>query len=86
MVCWLDELFLVDSAWDARWNESKLELALYGTNDRAWHFWEQARLADTRPGTEALSAFFLCVMLGFRRRAERASRSTARLGRKLPAV
>lgn len=66
LVCWLDEIFLIDSLWDARWNESKLELALYGTNDRAWHFWEQARLAEVRPGTEALAAFFLCVMLGFR--------------------
>lgn len=66
LTCWLDELFLVDSPWDSRWNETKLELALYGTNDRAWSFWEQARLAESRQGTEALSAFFLCVMLGFR--------------------
>src|SRR4051794_35802885 len=50
LVCWLDEIFLVDSLWESRWNESKLELALYGTNDRAWQFWEQARLAETRPG------------------------------------
>jgi type VI secretion system protein ImpK len=66
LACWLDELFLVDSPWDSRWNEVKLELALYGTNDRAWRFWEQARLAETRQGTDAISAFFLCVMLGFR--------------------
>ena len=66
LVCWLDEIFLVDSIWDSRWNENKLELSLYGTNDRAWRFWEQARLAETRQGTECLSAFFLCVMLGFR--------------------
>jgi type VI secretion system protein ImpK len=66
LVCWLDEIFLVDSRWDTLWNETKLELALYGTNDRGWRFWEQARLAEARQGTEALSAFFLCVMLGFR--------------------
>jgi type VI secretion system protein ImpK len=66
LVCWLDELFLMDSPWDARWNENKLELALYGGNDRAWRFWEQARLAESRQGAGSLSAFYLCVMLGFR--------------------
>ncbi len=66
LVCWLDEIFLVDSHWDTRWNENKLELALYGTNDRGWRFWEQARLAEARQGTDALSACFMCVMLGFR--------------------
>src|SRR5688572_20221525 len=43
MVCWLDELFIVDSPWVEQWNERKLETTLYGTNDRAWKFWEQAK-------------------------------------------
>jgi type VI secretion system protein ImpK len=66
LACWLDEVFVLDSPWSARWNERKLEGTLFGTNDRAWKFWEQARLAATRPGSEALEAFFLCVVLGFR--------------------
>ncbi len=66
LVCWLDEIFLIDSPWDALWNETKLEQSLYGSNDRAWKFWEQAKLADKRPDRTALRAFFLCVMLGFR--------------------
>lgn len=66
LVCWLDEMFLIDSPWDSEWNENKLELALYGSNDRAWKFWEQAQLADKRPTKSALRAFFLCAMLGFR--------------------
>jgi type VI secretion system protein ImpK len=66
LACWLDELFILDSPWEAQWNEQKLEVALYGTNDRAWKFWEQARLAEKRSGNDALEAFFLCVMLGFR--------------------
>jgi type VI secretion system protein ImpK len=66
LVCWLDELFVLDSAWSTEWNERKLEVALYGTNDRAWKFWEQARRAETQPGGDALEVFFLCVMLGFR--------------------
>jgi type VI secretion system protein ImpK len=66
LVCWLDELFIVDSPWVEEWNERKLETSLYGTNDRAWKFWEQAKQADARTGTDALEVFYLCVMLGFR--------------------
>jgi type VI secretion system protein ImpK len=66
LVCWLDEVFVLDSPWESQWNERKLEGALYGTNDRAWQFWEQARRAESRPGTDALEVFYLCVMLGFR--------------------
>lgn len=66
LACWLDELFIVDSPWDAQWNEHKIEETLYGTNDRAWMFWEQAKLAEARQGTDALEVFYLCVMLGFR--------------------
>lgn len=65
LVCWLDELFTVNSPWETAWNERKLEVALYGTNDRAWKFWDQARQAETRPETDPLEVFFLCVMLGF---------------------
>jgi type IV/VI secretion system ImpK/VasF family protein len=66
LVCWLDELFVVDSPWADQWNERKLETAMYETNDRAWKFWDQARRAEARPGTDALEVFFLCTMLGFR--------------------
>lgn len=66
LVCWLDELFILDSPWESDWNERKLEVALYGTNDRAWRFWEQAQQMETRPTTDGLEVFFLCVMLGFR--------------------
>jgi type VI secretion system protein ImpK len=65
LVCWLDELFTLDSPWQAEWNERKLEVTLYGTNDRAWKFWEQARRADTRSDVDALEGYFLCAMLGF---------------------
>jgi len=65
LVCWLDEIF-IDSPWVVEWNERKLEVTLYGTNDRAWKFWDQARRAEGRAGGDALEVFFLCVMLGFR--------------------
>jgi type VI secretion system protein ImpK len=66
LVCWLDELFTTRSAWSQEWNEHKLEVELYGSNDRAWRFWEQAKLAQARTTTDALEVYFLCVMLGFR--------------------
>ncbi len=65
LVCWLDEIFVLDSPWAERWNEQKLEVRLYATNDRAWRFWDQARLAAARPSLDALEVFYICVMLGF---------------------
>ncbi len=66
LACWLDEIFVLDSPWGQAWNEFKLEVALYGSNDRAWRFWEQAALAEGRPNAALTEVFFLCVMLGFR--------------------
>jgi type IV/VI secretion system ImpK/VasF family protein len=65
LVCWLDEI-MVDSPIGPQWNERKLETALYGSNERAESFWEQARRAEGRVGTDASEVCFLCVMLGFR--------------------
>jgi type VI secretion system protein ImpK len=66
LACWLDETFIIDSPWATLWNERSLETALYNSRDRAWMFWDQARLAEGRPGSDALEVFYLCVMLGFR--------------------
>jgi type VI secretion system protein ImpK len=65
LVCWLDEIFILDSPWSERWNEHKLEVRLYGSNDRAWKFWDQAQLAAARTDLDALEIWFSCVMLGF---------------------
>ncbi|QEH33050.1 hypothetical protein OJF2_15460 [Aquisphaera giovannonii] len=75
LTCWIDELFIVYSPWADAWKERILELALYGSRDRAWKFWDQAEIAlrrpnaprvATPPGPDALEAFFLCTALGFR--------------------
>jgi type VI secretion system protein ImpK len=77
LACWIDELFIVhtDSAWSERWKERILEVALFGTRERAWKFWEQLDIVLKRPNTprltavpggDALETFFLCVALGFR--------------------
>jgi type IV/VI secretion system ImpK/VasF family protein len=65
LTCWLDEI-MVDSPFGNEWNEQKLEQALYHSNLRYEKFWEQARLAESQPGSEAHEAFLLCVLLGFR--------------------
>lgn len=66
LVCWLDEIFTINENSSHLWTEHKLEAKLYGTNDRAWKFWEQAQIAQTRDGSSALEVFYLCVNLGFR--------------------
>jgi type VI secretion system protein ImpK len=68
LACWLDEIFIVDSdsPWKREWNEQKMEYDLFRTNDRAWLFWKQAHLAESRGDADALEVFYLCVMLGFR--------------------
>jgi len=67
LACWLDEIFIADSPWSAAWAEQTLEVGLYGgSSQRAWRFWEQAKKAEARPGTDALEAYLWAVMLGFR--------------------
>jgi type VI secretion system protein ImpK len=71
LVSWIDELFIVYSSWGDHWRKKSMEVALYsGTADRAWKFWEQAEMAQKgkTASLDALEAFFLCVMLGFRGR------------------
>lgn len=65
LVCWLDELFVLDTPWSEQWNEHKLEASLYATNDRAWRFWNQSALAASRGLVDALEVFYLCASLGF---------------------
>jgi type VI secretion system protein ImpK len=66
LACWLDEVFILDSPWREDWNVRKVEEALYGSNDRAFKFWEQARQAQQRGDSDSLEVFYLCMMLGFR--------------------
>jgi type VI secretion system protein ImpK len=66
LACWLDEIMIADTPWKVEWTDNTLEQALYGTRDRAWKFWYQADRAAREGRTDALEAFFLCAMLGFR--------------------
>jgi type VI secretion system protein ImpK len=66
LACWLDDIFILDSAWNEQWNANKMEFALYKLNKRNTEFWEQAQRSQTRPTRDALEVYYLCVMLGFR--------------------
>lgn len=67
LVCWLDEIFIMNSKWSKAWNEKKLEWAKYKQQpNRAWRFWEQLEIVQDRTDTEALEIFYLCIVLGFR--------------------
>jgi type IV/VI secretion system ImpK/VasF family protein len=68
LTCWLDELFTCHSPWAEAWNETKLETKLYGGNDRAWRFWQEAKQAETLRDENLLAVYYLCVALGFRGR------------------
>ena len=71
LACWLDELFVLNSPWApdwaATWKENMMEVEVVGTGsgEAAWRFWQQAKKASTRPGTDALEVYLWCVMLGF---------------------
>jgi type VI secretion system protein ImpK len=66
LVCWLDDIFISDSPWSAQWKEQTFEFEMYRTRERAEVFWEQAQRAEARPNTDALEAYYLCAILGFR--------------------
>ncbi len=89
LTCWVDELFIVYSPWTRMWNERKLEVLLYNSNDRAWRFWEGARRAmDRTADLDTLEVYYLAVMLGFqgnlldhpKRRIEWTSAARSHLG------
>lgn len=66
LICWLDELFTHPSCpWANKWNEQKLEIEFYDSNDRAWQFWDQAKLAEQFPSLDYLEIFFLASVMGF---------------------
>lgn len=66
IVCFLDELFTSSgSKWANYWNEQKMEVDFYNSNDRAWRFWDQAKISEQLPNLDLLEIFFLCTYLGF---------------------
>lgn len=66
LIYWIDEV-LVNSTWSHAnyWKDHTLEREFYDARDRAWEFYEKAKLARTLSPPDALETFYLCVALGF---------------------
>lgn len=65
LACWLDELFVVDTQLTRQWNENKLEIRLFGTNDRAWRFWDYVNSENVSKNMEVSQISLSCIMHGF---------------------
>jgi type VI secretion system protein ImpK len=67
LACWADETFIDHpSAWSKSWNEQKLEMALFRTNDRAFRFWTRANHVLALGDADLTEVYLVCVLLGFR--------------------
>jgi type VI secretion system protein ImpK len=66
LTCWLDEILIDSSPWGVQFDNRSLEWALFRSRDRGFKFRPQAAMADTRQAVDAVEAFLLCIMLGFR--------------------
>ena len=69
VVSLVDEILVLDAPWSDEakeyWNLRKLETELFGTNDKAWKYFEGASEAATLSSKDALEVFYLGVVLGF---------------------
>ena len=65
LACWLDELFVVDTELSRQWNENKLEMLMFGTNDRAWRFWDHVNSEAVSKNIEVQQIALSCIMHGF---------------------
>jgi len=63
-----DELLIADVSWPSQawWENHKLEFAIFGSNNRATWFFDRAEQAVGLASRDALEAFMLVVVLGFR--------------------
>jgi type VI secretion system protein ImpK len=66
LTCWLDEILIDTSPWGTNWDNRKLEWDLFNSADRGWKFRLQATKAESRSAVDAVEAFMLCIMMGFR--------------------
>lgn len=63
-----DELLIAEIVWPGQswWENHKLEFAIFGSNNRATWFFERADQAAGLASRDALEAFMLAVVLGFK--------------------
>lgn len=63
-----DELFIAEIAWPGQswWENHALEVSAFGTRDRATRFFDRAEQAVGLASRDALEAFMMAVVLGFK--------------------
>jgi type VI secretion system protein ImpK len=68
IVAWIDEVLMIDTAWDGRgwWTENALEVQVFNTRSRYELFYRKAVEASALPQKDALEVFYVCMVLGFR--------------------
>ena len=66
LIYWIDEV-LINSPWPHanRWKDHTLEREFYDSRDRAYEFYEKAKVARTLSPADPLETYYLCVALGF---------------------
>ena len=66
LIYWIDEVF-INSPWPHanRWKDHTLEREFYDSRDRAYEFYEKAKVARTLSPRGCIETFYLCVALGF---------------------
>ena len=67
LVSWIDDV-LIEAPWSGRdwWENNSLEFAYFNTRDRATEFFKKAKEAAQLTRRDALEAYYVCVVLGFR--------------------
>ena len=67
LVSWIDEM-LVETEWSSRewWSNNVLEMELFRTRLCSEQFFTFAKEASTLARRDALEAYYVCVVLGFR--------------------
>ncbi|MBX9656587.1 DotU family type IV/VI secretion system protein [bacterium] len=66
LIYWIDEV-LINSPWPHanKWKDHTLEREFYDARDRAYEFYEKAKIARTLSPADPLETYYLCVALGF---------------------
>ncbi|MGQ9575793.1 MAG: DotU family type IV/VI secretion system protein [Thermoguttaceae bacterium] len=68
VVSWIDEMLIIEVPWQGSewWKNNALEWEYFKTQDRSEQFYLKAREASGLRKKDALEAFYICVVMGFR--------------------
>lgn len=68
VVSWIDEMLIIEVPWQGSewWKNNALEWEYFKTQDRSEQFYLKAKEASGLRKKDALEAFYICVVMGFR--------------------